>query len=199
MVSLPRPSQGFGTSTGTSKAVGSVRINEQAFHLAKERLRKAAKVVHQHRVTIGIHEDQSEQAKVDYKGHTTHLKLVEAAAIQEFGAGPIPARSFIRDWFDQHRSQFLAEMKEAIKKELEGYTTGLERSQAITDFAQRLLDGLKARMEEGLSPELADSTVRAREAAGLPGGPPLIATKQLINAIGAKVDGFLVAGGTSSR
>jgi len=106
----------------------------------------------------------------------------------------VPQRSFIRDWFDERRSALIGRMKEAMKQEYEAHDySGLERSQAIVAFGNDVLQDLLNRIRAGIDPELAERTKRERQAAGLPEGPPLIATKQLTEAIAAKADGFQVA------
>lgn len=172
----------------------TVRINDEAFRRAAERLRGAAAHVHNHRVTLGLHEDRAEAAKVDYAGRETAQRLVQVAAVHEFGAGPVPARSFLREWFDDSREALIEQMREAMRGEYQEYRTGLERSPAMVAFGTDILGALVARMRAGLDPELAASTVRRRRAAGLAEGPPLIATTQLVRALAAKVDGFQVVG-----
>ncbi len=171
-----------------------VEISHAALERAKERLRGAAARVHQHRVTVGLHETVMGKAKRDYQGKDTQSTLGEVMAAHEFGAGPVPARSWLRDWFDERRAELAERMKAAMHDEYEHYTTGLRRSPAMLAFAQDTLAGLIARLRAGLEPELSPATKRARKRAGLPEGPPLVATEQFVSALGARVDGFDVSG-----
>ena len=188
MVTVKRP------TGGTLKC--GLYLNAAAFSAARERLRDAPKRIHQHRITIGIHEDKGAEEKHNYRGEGSGTSVAEVAAVHEFGAGPVPSRSFIRDWFDERREDFAAELTSAMRKQYQSEESGQKIAPSIADFATDALDSMKARIESGdeLEP-LSEATERARERAGLSIGPPLLATSQLLNALEAKVDGFFVGGG----
>jgi hypothetical protein len=183
MVTRARP------PSGKSTFHGKVEINDHAFKALAQRLRGLKGILHNHRITVGIHEDKGAADKLGYDGKPSGLTVAEVATIQEHGAGSIPARSFVGEWFDERRDHFVDELKQASREELENYRTGQETSPAMAEFGSRSLETMKERIRAGLDPELADATVKARQKHGLPDGPPLIATKQLIGTLSAKVDG----------
>lgn len=102
-------------------------------------------------VDVGIDSDQGHPATVD------GLPSIDALAlIHEFGAGRIPARSFIRGWVDE-RGEFIRWMLTAAGTQIIGGT------RALVDVAKELGAELTGdcleRFDAGIAPPLAESTV----------------------------------------
>lgn len=152
---------------------------------AKNRVGAASSSSPSHRISIGIH---GEEAKIAYDGSTEEVTVVEVAAAHEYGLG-VPERSFIRSWFDENRPRLARELKFAQRAELMG-----TNPDAVVQLAQRwrseVVTGITSRSAH-LTP-LAESTIKARERAGISQETPLDATGQLVASIRAMVDGEYV-------
>lgn len=130
------------------------------------------------------------QAEGAVKHRTDGKKTVaEIAAIQEFGAlirtqdgeglTIIPARSFIRAWFDENEEKIQAFFAQRLEK------LGPERwAQALNQTALWIQAQIQRRIRKGIRPKLAQSTIDRKGSS-----KPLIDTGQLLAAILAKVDG----------
>lgn len=104
------------------------------------------------------------------------LSIVEVAAVQEFGIG-VPARSFIRETFDLHRSKYERQLRELAGKILDRSMT-VERALGI--MGAQIASDMKARIVEGRPPFTpnAPSTIDAKGSSR-----PLVDTAQLLNSI----------------
>ena len=113
------------------------------------------------------------------------VTIAEVAAFQEFGTRTIPERSFLRSWFDAHKTVLQREMVQARQKAYRGDTA------ALSNLGHKWADELKGWVQGGASfAPLAESTVQAKAAAGdARPDSPLIASGKLIEAIGAMLDG----------
>lgn len=163
----------------------SLDINASAFRRAVEMLRGAPKRVHNHRLSVGIHEEEAHAEKKNYQGQPTHTELIEAAYAHEFGTAGLPTRSFLRTWYDQNIERLKKESTEAMRREYEGDTEAVDA--LAHKWGLELFNWL-IRNEAGLEP-LSAKTIEERQKAGLPDGPPLVATTQLALAIRAMADG----------
>jgi hypothetical protein len=121
--------------------------------------------------------------------HSTNGKqtVADIAAIHEFGAlittgeglTVIPARSFIRAWFDENEDKIQAYFAQRLDK------LGPERwTQALEQTALWIQSQIQRRIRKGIPPKLAQSTIDRKKSS-----KPLIDTGQLLAAILAKVDG----------
>lgn len=125
------------------------------------------------KITVGVH--ASEAAEQEPGGTT----IGDVATWNEFGTGDIPARSFIRAWFDQHE----AEVRQWIKVQLLAVVKGqITKEQALQRVAERALGGIKQRMADGIDPPNAPSTIAKKGSS-----KPLIDTGRLRSAITVKV------------
>ena len=159
-----------------------VKINEGVMRLAKRELRRAGKRVSQHRVTIGIHNDEP---KVDYDGKDSDATLAMVAMWHEFGTGTVPPRSFLRQWYDSNTGRIRSEMSKAMAAEYNG------KKSAVHQLARRWAREVASIIRRGESfAPLETATVDKKAAHGLPSPKkPLIATGQLVSSISAQVDG----------
>jgi hypothetical protein len=120
----------------------------------------------------------------------TGITNVQLAAIHEYGspARNIPERSFLRATVDANRGAYnglIAQMTGLI------FDGKLTVGRALSLLGLKVVADVRARIRKGISPALADSTLRRKLAKGGPGrgkrnrgkSVPLIDTGQLINSI----------------
>lgn len=88
-----------------------------------------------------------------------HAGVLDAAIAAEFGTSTEPERSFIRAWFDTHRSENLARLRTAALR----ITSGEAAEAAVLEqIGQQMVDEIRAAMQAGIAPPLAPSTARAK-------------------------------------
>jgi hypothetical protein len=161
-----------------------VVFNQDLIRKAKQRMEERAaqaKRTMPNQASVGIHEAEGSQPKLDYYGKPTDTSLAQVAAIHEF-----TDRSWLRTWFDQNRSRLASEMVKAGRAENEG------EPGAIGEQAKRWAEELREWIEyqDGGLKALQPSTVAAKERAGLESPTvPLVATHQLVSSIKAMLDG----------
>lgn len=125
-------------------------------------------------LSVGVHQEEGSATRED--GAT----IADVAVFQEFGTSTIPARSFVRGWFDGAESEN-ANMIKASAKAVAARQVK-DTGQAMERLGVRFSGDMKKRIIAGLSPELADSTVERKGSS-----TPLIDQGQLIGAITHKV------------
>ncbi len=110
------------------------------------------------------------------------LTNVEIGAIQEFGAGNVPERSFIRSTFNSKRSEYIAMLKKLVPQI---YALKMTVKKALDIIGMRMAADMKKRITEGagIPPPNAPSTI-ARKGSER----PLVDTGQLLNAISWSVE-----------
>jgi len=178
-----------------------LRVDATVLERAKALLKGAPKKVRQHRLSVGIHEQEAsekpikvgsrkantDRAKKNYRGGESHSYLIDVAAVHEFGSGwaNLPERSWLRSWFDLNLDRLEREATSAMHAEYAG------DKEAVTSLAGKWSDELRHWISSDVArlAPLAESTEKARAAAGLPAGPPLYATHQLVDAIRGLADG----------
>jgi hypothetical protein len=167
------------------KLNASVSYNEAFAARVTARLKEKGKALKANRAFVGIPAEEATTSKTDYAGNPSKVSVIDVALAHEFGTDVLPERSWFRSWFDQNANRLKIEMTAAKRAEYSGEEDAVER-QAVKwalDLRAWVADG-----QAGLAP-LDDRTVRARGKAGLPSGPPLFATGQLVNSIRALLDG----------
>lgn len=175
-------------------------LDESVVARVKAALRGAPAHVKEHRVSVGIHEQEAsaqtvkvasgkpktDKPKKNYRGNETTAVLIDVALFNEFGTDAIPDRSWLRSWFDQNVDRLKLEALEAMRAEYKRTEPAAVEALAARWY-QELRDWI-ALAQAGLAP-LKERTKRERQAAGLPPEPPLFATKQLVEAIRGMCDG----------
>lgn len=109
------------------------------------------------------------------------LRVIQVAIWNEFGAGHVPERSFIRAWFDENQAKCRAAFKRLMTAVVAGKYT---KSQALELLAQRFVGEIQKRMAQGVPPPNAPSTIRQKGS-----DKPLIDTGQLRSSISYSIDG----------
>jgi hypothetical protein len=110
-------------------------------------------------------------------GETT---VGDIAEYQEFGTEDIPARSFIRAWYDESLTKNRAAMRVVLRQVTRGTIT---IQQAFGQLGSLFVAEIQKRIVERIPPPLKDSTVKAKGS-----DVPLIDTGQLRASITFEVD-----------
>lgn len=126
-------------------------------------------------IDVGVHSDDANHTHGDGEGVT----IGDVATWMEFGTRTVPARSFIRAWFDEKHTEVQAILKQELGAAMRG---DRPLSQACERAALRLEASVKGRIRQHIPPPLSPVTI-ARKGSST----PLIDTGQLIQAIRARV------------
>ncbi len=140
-------------------------------------------------IEAGLFRDQAADAHEALEGHDSAITIGEVGNIQEFGAllknsdgdviGEIPARSFIRAWFDENEERIQAVFLQRLTK-----LGPAHWQQALDQTALWIQADIIRRVRRGIAPPLAASTIANKGST-----KPLIDTGQLMAALLAKVNG----------
>lgn len=106
--------------------------------------------------------------------------VLDVGTWNEFGTDRIPARSFVRAWFDEAEGRKRQELGTLAKSVVAGKRT---KEQALEVFGLGAAGEMQARISEGVSPANAPSTV-ARKGSS----KPLVDTGQLRSSLSYRVD-----------
>jgi hypothetical protein len=116
------------------------------------------------------------------ESHGEGLTTLQVAIWNEFGTVNMPARSFVRAWFDENVAQIRADLKSLMKLVVAGKMT---KERALDLIAVRCVGQIQERMAAGIPPPNAPSTI-AKKGGGKT--TPLIDTGQLRAAVSSRVD-----------
>lgn len=123
---------------------------------------KVMKSIEQTTLRVGVIEGDAAH------GQTT---VGEVATYQEFGTENIPARSFIRAWYDENVTQNRLAMRAVLRQVTMGKIT---LPQAFGQLGSLFVAQIQKRIVAGIPPELKESTIRAKGSS-----VPLVDTGQL--------------------
>ena len=113
-------------------------------------------------------------------GRGVGITVAQLASIHEFGSGRIPARSFVRSWFDENQRKIRGTLLQLMAKEI---ARAIKTGRPITDATRtRILEQLglqsvgqiQARISRGIAPPLKAATIERKGSS-----TPLIDTGQL--------------------
>ena len=130
------------------------------------------------RVRVGILADAP---KTEHDSGDGAATLLEIAAIHEFGAGPIPQRSFIRATMDARQADIARLQEVLVGQVLDGKITP---DQALALLGAKVAAWMQKTISEGIAPELKPETI-ARKGSSV----PLVDTGQLKSSITYVVEG----------
>lgn len=135
-------------------------------------------------ILAGEGADQEHREHHDQHGRRTAADrvlrtLLEIAIYQEFGTATIPARSFIRDWFDSEEPALRADLTVLMRQVIAGQIT---KEKALDLMAVRCVGKIQQRIADGLSPPNAASTI-ARKGSST----PLVDSGQLRAGVSSRV------------
>lgn len=138
----------------------------------KKRLQKA-----EAEVLVGI----TEQVASEQKSGADGLTVLDIAAIHEFGLGNVPSRSFIEG--------YVVENVDALHKMVQSrlklfYDDKITETQMLNQLGLYASNGMKARISNGIAPELSSVTIKNKGGKEI----PLIDSGQLRASITYRID-----------
>lgn len=152
-----------------------------------DRLRNELRRLGGLRTTVGVHDDAGQHDGTD-------VTVAEIAATHEFGAGRIPARSFLRKTFDDKEAYIRGILDDGVSDVIaERYTP----EQVMDRVGMVVRGAVQTTIQAGIAPPLSAQTIAAREAKASHGGglqsmagrhTPLIDSGQLISSVTHKVE-----------
>lgn len=127
-------------------------------------------------ITMGIHEKAGAASLANGK------QLIDIAKINEFGTddGHVPARSFIRAWFDGAEPQLRSELVSLMQEVVEGKKT---KEQILNYLGAKGVSQIKARIDAQIAPPNAPSTIKKKGSS-----TPLIASHFMYQSVTYEVD-----------
>jgi hypothetical protein len=128
------------------------------------------------RVAVGVFEAAGSESAGD------GVTVLDVAIWNEFGTddGHVPARSFLRAWFDENQT----EIRSVLLKRLQAVALGkLTKQQALEQFGLWAQAKIQARISKGIPPANAPSTVEKKGSS-----KPLIDKGQLRSSITFAID-----------
>lgn len=146
-----------------------IKSRDKGYHALTKRIYGMGKV----HLKVGVFStDPKKNHKGDISGSVTVLMVAEW---MEFGTATIPARSFIRAWFDENEAANKILIASALRAVARGAIT---KQAAMERLGLKFVGGIQARMAAGIPPPLADSTIKRKGSS-----TPLIDTGQLRSSI----------------
>ena len=139
---------------------------DRGYRALVERVFEAAKT--KPVVRVGIHESDGDR---DDRG----ARVIDIATWNEFGTDRIPARSFVRAWFDGAEGQLREDLVTLMQSVVSGKRT---REQILEILGQVAVGGMQARIAQHIDPPNAASTVKRKGSS-----TPLIDTGALRSSI----------------
>lgn len=129
-------------------------------------------------ITGGIHEEEG--ADIHQKGPFT---VAEVAAVNEFGAGKIPPRPWLRGWADGPRAKDVVKMIRGAMQAMA--RTQMFESAPFEDITNWVLNSIREQFLQGtLRPANAPLTLKNKA----PETRPLVETHQLEQALRGRLD-----------
>lgn len=169
-------------------ATAEIKVNKSALRHVIDKLKVKAE---EWRIfatgSVGIHETEGAQPKLDYQLRTGKLDVFDVMSIHEHGSRP-----WLSNWFDTNKQKLQAEAYAPFRDKS---LAPREKIEAFKSTMIRFRDDIKSKLQYdqlGLR-KLEEPTVKAKQRAGLPQpDEPLIATKQSLQSIRAKANGEYV-------
>lgn len=87
-----------------------------------------------------------------------HSEVLDAALAAEFGTSTEPERSFLRAWFDTHRTENTARLRAAALR----IVSGEPEAAVLEEIGAAMVDEIRGAMQAGIAPALAPSTAAAK-------------------------------------
>ncbi len=104
-------------------------------------------------ITLGVHDSEGSERK---QGATDDTTVADVGTFHEFGTSTIPARSFIRGWFDESQAFIAETLTVQFKAAASGKRTV---PQAAERCALAFEGSVKQRISRNIPPPLAASTI----------------------------------------
>jgi hypothetical protein len=127
-------------------------------------------------ITVGVHD-----AEGGASHQSTSATVADIASFHEFGTNRIPARSFLRAWFDENKAKNLDILQKLGRAVLQGkldVRTGLDLA------GLRFVGDIQRRIKAHIAPPLNEATIARKRSS-----TPLIDTGQLWSSIRHRIEG----------
>lgn len=134
-------------------------------------------------ITVGVHSDDANHTHGTGEG----LTIGDIGTFHEFGTAHIPARSFVRGWFDERQDFIQATLRTQVAAVVAGKRPV---AQALERVALAFEGDVKRRITDNIPPPLAPATIKRKGSS-----VALIDTGQLRGAVRARVS----TGGTNGK
>lgn len=157
----------------------SVKVVDHGWNAIMREMAKASVLV----VDVGVlgagHANDPHKGE-DEEDTGDHPLLIEVATWNEFGAGNIPERSFIRETVDLNQDKILSKMASGLRLVAAGKQSAED---AYTETGIKIENIIKQRIADGIAPANSERTIE-RKTKGKGGATkPLIDTGQLRSGI----------------
>lgn len=126
-------------------------------------------------VIVGVFGDDAAEPHPD----SPMLTIAEVLSHHEFGIGNAPQRSWLRDWFDENKSEIEAAHRKLMLQVVDG---NLTLDMAAERLGLMMVRSLKDRWIDGIPPELDPRTIDAKGSS-----TPLIDSGQSLSSVGHEV------------
>lgn len=137
---------------------------------------------------VGIQPERGSVRKADYYGRRSSESLTEVAKKHEFGSGTIPERSFLRSTFEKNENKYRMNIIHNVRAAaMSKRGKILATRKALNELGEMMVKDIKRTIMSFIPPTLSEKTMRNRRSAGVTGFRPLLATRQLYEAISHKV------------
>lgn len=160
-------------------------VNANVIERVKARANAKARQVTAHQLQVGLPPTAGATRKTNYRGDEGAVSLAQVASWLEYGTDSMPARPFMRQWFDANRDRLQSELKQAVKDEYKG------NKDAVAALGAKWVEELREYLltDAGHLEPLATETIARKAAAGLSAPEiPGVATRQLAEAL-TSIDG----------
>ncbi len=145
-------------------------------------------------MSAGIHpEDGAAQHPANNGGRP--FTMADLGAIHEHGTGTIPARSWLRGWFDEQGTAVLAQIRASLKPVALKQLWTAPAPAALKDAARKARNAIVSRIGQKLSPPLAESTL-AKKA---PKIVPLIDSRAFVDTVSVQIESGSTVGDSRGK
>ena len=125
-------------------------------------------------ITVGVHAQEGGEQHEGAK-----ITVLDVANYMEFGTATIPARSFVRAWFDENQARAQQMLAALMRSVVKGTRS---REQILELLGQKFVAEIQARISKGIPPPLLPATIRRKGSS-----TPLIDTGQLRSSVTYRV------------
>ena len=156
-----------------------IKITDKGYNALVKRVFGVGKPV----ITVGIHSKEGEEAKMEHdETQSTTVTLLDVANYMEFGTDTVPARSFVRAWFDENEPRLRLMLVSSMRAVVAGKIT---KGQALQRLGLAFVGEIQQRIEDGIPPPLDPKTIKRKGSS-----VPLIDTGQLRSGVTHRVEGM---------
>lgn len=148
-----------------------------------ENIAKAIGDLSSKKILVGVPEQKSEREGTNQFNRDIKVTNAEIGYWNEFGVpeNNLPARPHLRAGVKSVQKETIKDLKVAIGAAFHGNKLQVDRT--YHKIGMRCQNAVRGKIQAGLSPKLAESTLRARRARGRKGKKPLYDTGEYLRSI----------------